>query len=66
MVIRRNMERLRDEVEEKRETWKEYTDDYDELMAENERLRALLAIAEGKDKRDDFNKKFKIKVDKED
>ena len=56
------MERLKDEVEGMRDKWKEYTDDYEELMAENERLRRLLAEAEGKDKKDLNLKSFKITV----
>lgn len=37
------MERLRGEVEGLRDRYGDATKDYDELMAENERLRALLA-----------------------
>jgi len=66
VVIRRNMERLEGEVGKLRLRWDDATKDYDELLAENERLRALLADAEGRalnDKNPAFEKKFKIKVD---
>ena len=39
MVIRRNMERLKSEVEDLREKKADTDKDYEELMAENERLK---------------------------
>ena len=62
MVIRRNMERLKGEVEDLREKKADTDKDYEELMAENERLKEQLIIAEGKEKNPKFLSSFQIKV----
>lgn len=62
MVIRRNMERLKGEVEDLREKKADTDKDYEELMAENERLKEQLIIAEGKEKNPKYLGSFKIKV----
>lgn len=56
------MERLRTEVEGMRSTMMEYTEDYEELQAENERLRELLEKAKNGTKKDIYLKSFKITV----
>lgn len=62
VVIRRNMERLKGEVEDLREKKADTDKDYEELMAENERLKEQIIIAEGKEKNPKYLGSFKIKV----
>jgi len=66
VVIRRNMERLRGEVVILRDKYGDCSKDFDELMAENERLRAEVAAATGKEANPIFLKSFKIKVEQAD
>ena len=61
-VIRRNMDRLKDEVEGLRTKHKDAVSTQRELEIENERLKKLLKDLEGKDKNPKFLSSFQIKV----
>jgi chromosome segregation ATPase len=66
-VIRKNMERLKDERDKLAKAMADSEKDYNDLLAENERLRKLVEEAEARaktNKNPAFLKSFKLQVEK--